>query len=88
MIRRVLSLLIVIAVTAALFYASRFWPFRFWGREGLFGAEWLRPQGDKVDQWLRGTDFAPLELLIWAVGAFVVLTVLQKVFDLFEPKDR
>ncbi|MEL6620769.1 MAG: hypothetical protein AAFY39_09045 [Pseudomonadota bacterium] len=81
--------LTVAAVTAAiLFYVSRFWDFRLWSRDGLFGVEALRPQGGQVGQWVRGTDLAPFELLIWAVGAFILLTVLQKLYDLLNPPPK
>ncbi|WP_415921006.1 hypothetical protein [Tateyamaria sp. SN6-1] len=80
--RRVVWMILVAFVAAALFYVSRFWSLRLWPRDGLFGVEALRPQGGLVGQWVRGTDFAPFELLIWAVGAFLVLTVLQKLYDL------
>lgn len=80
---RVFWLLVAAVTTAILYYVSRFWSFRLWGRDGLFGIEELRPQGGLVGRWLRGTDFAPFELLIWAVGAFLLLTALQKLFDLF-----
>ena len=81
--------LTVAAVTAAiLLYVSRFWDFRLWSRDGLFGVEALRPQGGQVGQWVRGTDLAPFELLIWAVGAFILLTVLQKLYDLLNPPPK
>ena len=79
---RIAWMLIATLVAAILYYVSRFWTFRLWPRDGLFGVEVLRPQGGLVGRWLRGTDFAPFELLIWAVGAFLVLTVLQKLYDL------
>ncbi|MEL6886994.1 MAG: hypothetical protein AAFP87_20990 [Pseudomonadota bacterium] len=81
--------LTVAAVTAAiLLYVSRFWDFRLWSRDGLFGVEALRPQGGQVGQWVRGTDLEPFELLIWAVGAFILLTVLQKLYDLLNPPPK
>lgn len=83
--KRLIWMAIVIAVAAVLFYLSRFWSLSLWPRSGLFGIEALRPQGSLVDQWLRGTDFAPFELLIWAVGVFLVLTVLQKLYDRLNP---
>ena len=82
MIRRALCLSIVAAVTAVFYYISRFWDFRLWDRDGLLGIEVLRPQGGLLARWLRGSDFAPFELLIWVVGVFLALTVLQKLFDL------
>lgn len=72
----------VVAVMATLFfYLSRFWDFALWARPGLLGWDQLPPQGGLVARWLRGTDAAPFELLVWAVGCFLVLTFAQKVFD-------
>lgn len=87
MIRRILWLAIAAAAFAILFYVSRFWSFRLWGREGLFGAEWLRPQGNLIPGWLRGSDFTQFDLILWAVGAFALLTLLQWLYDLTTPKD-
>lgn len=75
-ILRILGLAFATVVFAVLFYVSRFWEFRLWGRDELYG---LRPQGAYVGQWLRGTDFAPFELLIWAIGVFAVLSALQMI---------
>ncbi|WP_299621498.1 hypothetical protein [uncultured Tateyamaria sp.] len=83
--KRIVWLSVAALIAAILFYVSRFWSFSLWPRSGLFGIEELRPQGGLVGQWLRGTDFAPFELLIWAVGAFLVLTVLQKLYDRLNP---
>ncbi|MBY5932083.1 hypothetical protein KUV51_03650 [Tateyamaria omphalii] len=83
--KRAIWLIIATLIAAILFYVSRFWDFRLWPRDGLFGIEALRPQGGLVAQWLRGTDLAPFELLVWAVGAFLILTLLQKLYDLLTP---
>ncbi|MEO0766604.1 MAG: hypothetical protein AAFY75_11355 [Pseudomonadota bacterium] len=83
--KRLIWMIIAIAVAAILYYLSRFWTLSLWPRSGLFGIEELRPQGSLVGQWVRGTDLAPFELLIWAVGAFLVLTLLQKLYDLLNP---
>lgn len=83
--KRIIWLAVAALVAAILFYLSRFWFLSLWPRSGLFGVEALRPQGDLVSGWLRGTDFAPFELLIWAVGAFLILTVLQKLYDVLNP---
>ncbi|KIC48375.1 hypothetical protein [Tateyamaria sp. ANG-S1] len=83
--KRTLWLIFATLIGAILFYVSRFWDFRLWPRDGLFGIEALRPQGGLVGQWLRGTDLAPFELLIWAIGAFLILTLLQKLYDLLNP---
>lgn len=82
MIGRILSLGVVAAITVVFYYVSRFWDFRLWGREGLFGIEELRPTGGLLARWLRGTDLAPFELLIWGIAAFLILSLLQKIFDL------
>lgn len=87
MIRRIAFLVVVAAVTAVFYYLSRFWDFRLWGREGLLGLEELRPQGGLLARWLSGTDFAPFELLIWVIAVFILLTWLQKLFDLLTRKD-
>lgn len=55
MIRRAVSLALVLFAGTALFYISRFWDFRLWGREGLLGG--------LLAVWLRGTPPAPYELL-------------------------
>lgn len=87
MIGRILGLVIATVMGATLYYVSRFWDWSLWPREGLFGVEALRPQGGLVGRWLRGTDLTEYELLIWAIGAFVVLSLLQWLFDLFKRKD-
>ncbi|MEM8851717.1 MAG: hypothetical protein AAGE03_17000 [Pseudomonadota bacterium] len=78
MTRRVLTLGLMICVVIVLFYASRYWPLRLWGRNEFFG---LPPQGGLIRQWLRGTQFAPFELLIWGIGSFLILTGLQKLLE-------
>ena len=83
--KRALWIVIAAAVAVVLFNISRFWYLSLWPRSGLIGIEALRTQGGLLGQWVRGTDFAPFELLIWAVGAFLVLTILQKLYDLLNP---
>ena len=85
MIRWVFGMLLAVPAFAGLYYISRFWEFRLWGRDEFYG---LRPQGGYVGQWLRGTDFAPFELLIWGIGVFVILSILQKLYDLFGNSDH
>lgn len=80
LVGRILGLVLVVAVAAALFYASRFWDFRLWERPGLFGSEALPPEGRLLGRWLRGTPFGVYELLIWAVAAFLILTALERLF--------
>ena len=79
--KRVLLLLVALFIGIVLLYLSRFWFLDLWPRSGLFGWEALRPQGGLVGRWLRGTPFAPFELLIWVTGAFLILTFLQKIID-------
>ena len=81
MTRRVVTLALIALLALVLFYLSRFWFLSLWPRPGLLGWDVLRPQGGLLGQWLRGTMAAPFELLIWAVGCFVVLTWAQKLFD-------
>ena len=79
--RRVVTLICMAVVTAILFYLSRFWFLSLWPRSGLFGIEELRPQGGLLGRWLRGTEAAPFELLIWAICCFIILTWAQKIYD-------
>ena len=82
MARRISGLVLMAAVAVILLYLSRFWVFDLWGREGLAGITELRPDGGLLRQWLRGTPLAPFEMLIWAVGAFLILTWLQRAVDM------
>ena len=69
---------IVVAVLLALIiaYASRFWPWSgYWSTDGAFGIAWLSPNGDWVRRFLRGTDFARFDLLIWGGFAFLLLSL-------------
>ena len=87
--KRVLLLLFVALLAVVLFYLSRFWFLDLWPRSGLFGWGELRPGGGLLGRWLRGTQFAPFELLIWACGGFLILTWVQKGYDwLFAPKEE
>jgi hypothetical protein len=79
--RRVLPLASVALLAVVMVYISRFWFLSLWPRPGLFGLAELRPQGGLLGQWLRGTPVAPFELLIWAIGCFVLLTWAQKLHD-------
>lgn len=81
MTRRILALILVALLAALMFYISRFWFLSLWPRPGLFGLAELRPQGGLLGQWLRGTKAAPFELLIWAMGCFLLLTWAQKLYD-------
>lgn len=79
--KRAVFLVLVAVLAVILLYVSRFWFLDLWGRPGLFGSRELPPGGGLVGRWLRGTQFAPFELLIWACGGFLVLTVVQSIID-------
>ncbi|MEM1428273.1 MAG: hypothetical protein AAGG09_02335 [Pseudomonadota bacterium] len=81
MTRRIVGIATALALAALLFFASRYWSFRLWDRPGLFGWEALPPQGGLVRGWLRGTQFAVYDIIIWAIAAFVLLTLVQKIAD-------
>lgn len=75
---RVIGLILAIFLTVIFLYISRFWVFDLWGREGLFGIEYLRPGGDILRRELGRTFLAPYDLLVWVGGGFVILSVLDK----------
>lgn len=79
MIGRVFGIAGVAFLVALVFYASRYWPFRWWDRPGLFGLEALPPQGGLVRGWVRGTDFATFDIVLWAIGAFLLLSLVQAI---------
>lgn len=79
--RRVILLLVVALAAAVMVYLSRFWFLDLWPRSGLFGVQELRPGGGLLARWLRGTQLAPFELLIWVCGGFLALTYLQRFID-------
>ena len=81
MIQRIIGLALAALVGVILLYLSAFWPFDLWGREGLFGIEALRPGGDLLSRWLRGTMLAPFDVLIWVVAVFLSLTWTQRGLD-------
>lgn len=73
---RVLGLLTTACLAAAALYVSEFWVFRLWeGR--LWDVQALRPGGDVLAFFLRGTDARPFALIIWAVLVFLFLTLCQ-----------
>lgn len=89
---RIFGVLGAFLVAAILFYLSRYWFLDLWSREGLFGIEWLSPRGGLVRDWLRAIDFGdvlkgrdliPFELLIWAIGGFLLLTAIQSIVNRF-----
>ena len=75
---RVIGILVAILLAVIFLYISRFWIFDLWDREGLFGVEYLRPGGDLLRRELRGTYFAPYDLLVWVSGGFVLLSLFEK----------
>ncbi len=77
MIARALGGLFTVALAVIALYVSPYWVFRLWDRGGLFDIGWLRPQGDLVAQWLRGTPFQPYDIPLWGIGVFLTLTALQ-----------
>ncbi len=81
--KKAIILSIVAAVGFVLLYISRFWLFTLWDRPGLFDLKQIPPQGGLLGRWLRGTDFAPFELMIWVIVGFLILTNLEKLFGLF-----
>lgn len=86
MIWRLSGLALAILIGGLLLYLSPFWVFDLWGREGLFGIEALRPGGDLLSSWLRGTWLAPYDILIWAIGVFLVLTWSERFLGLLRSK--
>lgn len=76
--RYFLAIILVVVVSVVLLYLSMFWPFEFWARRSFLGEMGLRPGGDMIGFWLRGTPFAQFDLLIWIVGSFLSLTVTEK----------
>lgn len=84
--KRVILLIITALVGVIFLYLSRFWMFDLWPRSGLFGIDALRPNGGLLARWLRGTPFAPFELLIWAIGVFMILTYIQRFVDYIATK--
>lgn len=81
MIRRLALPVAALLLGAVLFYVSRFWIFDLWPREGLFGIAALRPGGNLVQGWLGGTRLWPFDLVIWAVVAFLLLSLAQRIAD-------
>ena len=86
--KKLFWLLVISLIAAIFFYLSRFWTLRLWDRDGLFGLTELRPQGGLLNTWLRGTSVQPFELLIWAVGVFIILTMVQKLYDALTPPPK
>lgn len=84
--KRIVLLTLMLLIGVVMLYLSRFWFLDLWPRSGLFGWRELRPGGGLLGRWLRGTPFAPFELLIWATGVFLILTYLQKFIEFIAPQ--
>ena len=84
--KRMIGIVVATIAGILLLYLSRFWVFSLWSRDGLLGIKELRPGGGLLARWLRGTDFAPLELIIWAILVFLALTYLQRIMDRLQRK--
>ena len=81
---RIIGLLVTLIFGVICLYLSRFWLLTLWSRSDLGG--WLPPRGGLVSTWLRdlgGRDLASLELLVWVIGFFLLLTLLDKLLTKF-----
>lgn len=76
--KRVLAIFIVVLVSVALLYLSRFWPFQLWSGRSPLGQLGLRPGGNMIAVWLRGTSLAQFDLILWGVGSFMVLSWTER----------
>jgi hypothetical protein len=85
--RRAVWLLVAAFLAAVMLYLSQFWFLSLWSGPGLFGLRALPPGGDLVARWLRGTQAGPYDLLVWAIGCFALLTLVQKIHD-WRTRDR
>lgn len=81
MTRHIVGTVLAVLLTAAAFYTSAYWVFRLWARPGLFDLAFLRPQGDLVAQWLRGTPFQVYDIPLWGIGVFLALTLMQWIWS-------
>ena len=80
LLTHILSIAAVVALTLVLLYLTRFWPFTdWWGREGLFGIKELTRNGDFLTRELRGTPYQVFSLLLWLIGGFLILSLLQTI---------
>lgn len=71
-------------LAAIALYASRFWIWRFWSNDGLFGWAFLRRDGDILRRQLREAanglglrEINAFDVLIWGALAFLLLSVMQ-----------
>jgi hypothetical protein len=84
MAARLLGIVGALLLAALIAYASRYWVFDLWPREGLFGIQGLPPQGDLVRRFLGGTVWSPFDIVIWGIAAFLFLSLIQAVADRFK----
>ena len=85
-----LALAALIAAVAT--YVSRFWTWRFWDKDGLFGVELLRRDGDLLRRNLRDVfnpagvgELNALDIVIWGLLIFLVLSLLQWLWSKLAP---
>lgn len=76
--RRIFGPLLFLFLTLALAYISRFWPFRLWGPEPLFGV--LPPGGDLWRSWMRMVGIGAYDLILWGLFAFALLTGVERLW--------
>jgi hypothetical protein len=81
MITRIAGLLTAFLLAAFIVYASRYWIFDLWVREGLFGMAWLPPQGGLIRSWTGGTMWSPFDIVLWGIATFLLLTLAQAIRD-------
>lgn len=83
LINRFAGPLLALGLTLVLLYLSRFWIWIGpWSTDGLFGLKIVSPYGNMINFWLRGTSWQTFDILIWGCGAFVLLTLLQRLASL------
>lgn len=81
MLKRIAGLLIASLLAILVAYASRYWIFDLWPREGLFGLGGLPPEGAIIRRITGGTILAPFDILLWGIGAFLFLSFAQFICD-------
>jgi hypothetical protein len=78
-IMRIFGPLSALGLTLILLYLSRFWIWVGpWSQDGLFGLKIIPPNGNMVNFWLQGTWWQSFDIIIWACGGFLLLSVLQR----------
>ena len=83
LVKRTVGPLFALGLTLVLLYLSRFWIWVGpWSSDGLFGLKLVSPYGSMVNFWLRGTWWQTFDIVIWGCGAFILLTVIQRVVGL------